>query len=126
MAFTPFTIADLSSAWLALAWSNHVSYPPSLEGRLQWEKERLETTQSIKEQFSKDGEATNYISYNVLGFGEQMYAERLKKEILEAGEKGKAVGATLPVWSDERTKERERMYDIKLDALKWEKGNRKF
>ncbi|KAJ8522332.1 hypothetical protein ONZ45_g1113 [Pleurotus djamor] len=126
MAFTPFTIADLASSWLALAWAQHLKYPETLEARLQWEKDRIETTKNVLQQFSTgDSEPTNYISYNVLGFGEQSYAERLKQEIEGAGEKGKKIAETLPDWNDERTKEREGMYGIKLAALKWEKEQRK-
>lgn len=121
MSFTPFTTADLSSAWLALAFTGELSYPSTIEGRLEWEKDRVEATQKTKEEFSKDGDPTNYISYNVLGYGEQAFAERLRKEIEEAGDKGKQVAATLPLWNDQNTKERERMYDVKLEVLVKEK-----
>ncbi|KAL1746136.1 hypothetical protein HDZ31DRAFT_81448 [Schizophyllum fasciatum] len=41
MSYTPFTIADVTSAWLALAWSGEVAYPEGVEERLESERERL-------------------------------------------------------------------------------------
>src|SRR5204863_7181862 len=41
MSFTPFILADVSSTWLALAWSGELPYPSSIEGRLAFERERL-------------------------------------------------------------------------------------
>ena len=41
MAFTPFTIADVVSTWLALTWLGEASYPDTVEGRLEFENERL-------------------------------------------------------------------------------------
>ena len=42
MSHTPFTIADITSAWAALAWTGEIAYPESVEERLRSEQERLQ------------------------------------------------------------------------------------
>ncbi|KAL1701304.1 hypothetical protein EV121DRAFT_272523, partial [Schizophyllum commune] len=42
MSHTPFTIADITSAWAALAWTGEVAYPEGVEERLRSEQERLQ------------------------------------------------------------------------------------
>ncbi|KAH8825230.1 hypothetical protein DL96DRAFT_1670406 [Flagelloscypha sp. PMI_526] len=111
MCFTPFTISDLSSIWLALAWSGKITYPDLPI----WEQDRLENVKKLKEEWGGE-DASNFASYNVLGYGEQTYAEGLRKEVESADAE---IAKTLPLWNDEETKRREAMYDARLESLKW-------
>ena len=116
MSFTPFTIADVTSTWLALAWSrpnsNHPPiYPETVTDRLQFEQERVKT---IEEWLSMTENPTCFLSYNVLALGEQNYAAGLRKDVVDRRPR---LDSVLPVWSDEKTKEREAMYPLRLQVL---------
>jgi len=58
MAYTPFTIADVSSCWLALAWSEGggLEYPKTLDERLVFEKERLEAIEMGRREAQGEGQ----------------------------------------------------------------------
>jgi hypothetical protein len=113
MSFTPFTLADVSSTWLALAWSGELEYPGTVEGRLEYEEARVK---SIEEQKRAGGNVTAFVSYMVLAATEQGYARGLVDEVVRVRPSLKEI---LPEWSDEKTKKREAMWPVKLEALRW-------
>ena len=115
MAFTPFTMADVVSTWLALAWLGEASYPDTVEGRLEFEKERLAAVE--KRRAGMDNPSSLMV-YSVLGGDEQEYARALKEDVVHARPEFAAV---LPEWNDERTKVREAMHKTKYDALEYAK-----
>ncbi|KAF8961151.1 hypothetical protein BDZ97DRAFT_1905592 [Flammula alnicola] len=116
MTYTPFTIADVVSTWLALAWRGEASYPDTPEGRLVFEKERLE---AIAKWRSEMDNPSSLMVFSVLGPSEQEYAASLKADIVQARPELEGV---LPVWSDERTALRDAMYQKKFEALKYTKA----
>lgn len=113
LSYTPFTIADVASTWLALAWQGEVRYPDTAEGRLVYEKERLEDVESVRASMDSP---SSLLVYNVLGANEQEYASRLKEDIVAARP---GLAEVLPEWNDERTKVREAMFKTKLEALQY-------
>ena len=113
MAFTPFTIADVVSTWLALAWLGEAPYPNTVEGRLEFEKERLAAVE--KRRAGMDNPSSLMV-YSVLGGDEQEYARALKADVVTARPE---LAAVLPEWNDERTKVREAMHQKKYDALEY-------
>lgn len=117
MSFTPFTLADVSSTWLALAWSGDLEYPDTAEGRLEYERARVD---AIEEQRREDSNVTAFVSYMVLASTEQDYARGLVDEVVHACP---SLLGVLPEWSDERTKKREAMWPVKLEALVWARGH---
>ncbi|KAJ8520213.1 hypothetical protein ONZ45_g2943 [Pleurotus djamor] len=130
MSFTPFTIADVSSTWLSLAWSGQIEYPDSVDGRLQFERERLaklaetasfflsnEGTDKVGEDARNvcvDGLLTSFISYNVLSVDEEPYAQNLREDITAVRPE---LGEVLPEWTKERYEQRNGMYKIKHESL---------
>ena len=118
MAFTPFTIADVVSTWLALAWLGETSYPDTVEGRLVFEKERLATVE--KRRAGMDNPSSLMV-YSVLGGDEQEYARALKADVVTARPE---LAAVLPEWNDERTKVREAMHKTNYDALEYARAQR--
>jgi hypothetical protein len=118
LAFTPFTIADVASTWLALAWRGETAYPETADGRLVFEKERLEAIEKWRR--GLDNPSSLWV-YSVLGPSEQEYAYGLRRDIVRARP---ALDKTLPVWSDERTKVRDAMYRTKFEALQYAKRQR--
>lgn len=118
MAYTPFTVADVVSTWLALAWLGEASYPDTVEGRLEFEKERLAAVE--KRRAGMDNPSSLMV-YNVLGGDEQEYARALKAEVVNARQE---LAAVLPEWNDERTKLREAMHKTKYDALKYARAQK--
>ncbi|KAF8659935.1 hypothetical protein AX16_001671 [Volvariella volvacea WC 439] len=113
LAFTPFTIADLASTWLALAWSRQLAYPRTPAERLVYESERLAAVSAYRATMDTP---SSLMVYNVLGEHEQEYAIGLRGDVERAR---RDLADKLPVWSEERTKEREGMYPLKLKALEW-------
>ncbi|KAJ8082764.1 hypothetical protein AAF712_003657 [Marasmius tenuissimus] len=135
MAYTPFTVNDLASAWLALAWAGEITYPSTLEGRLNFEVERLKAIDAARKEWAanleKEGLHNNralpssLMQYSVLAAAEEGYANGLREEVVKARpELGKSVEeGGYPLWNDERRVWRERMYPIKFNALKWAREN---
>ena len=113
MAFTPFTIADVVSTWLALAWLGEASYPDTVEGRLEFEKERLA---AVEKRRAVMDNPSSLMVYSVLGGDEQEYARALRGDVVHARPE---LAAVLPEWNDERTKVREAMHKTKYDALEY-------
>ena len=118
MAFTPFTIADVVSTWLALAWLGEISYPDTVEGRLEFEKERLAAVE--KRRAGMDNPSSLMV-YSVLGGDEQEYARVLKADVVHARPE---LSAVLPEWNDERTKVRDAMHKTKYDALEYARAQK--
>ncbi|THU81270.1 FAD/NAD(P)-binding domain-containing protein [Dendrothele bispora CBS 962.96] len=63
-AYTPFTIADVSSCWLALAWSTGkggegVEYPKTLDERLKFERERMEAIEKGRREIQERAQEKN-------------------------------------------------------------------
>ncbi|KIJ93838.1 hypothetical protein K443DRAFT_12563 [Laccaria amethystina LaAM-08-1] len=109
MAYTPFTVADVVSTWLALAWLGETSYPDTAEGSLEFEKERLA---AVEKQRAGMDNPSSLMVYNVLGGDEQEYARALKADVVNARPE-------LLQWNDKRTKVREAMHKTKYDALEY-------
>ncbi|TFK70881.1 FAD/NAD(P)-binding domain-containing protein [Pluteus cervinus] len=119
LAYTPFTIADLGSTWLTLAWLGEIPYPQTPSDRLAYERERLSSIEQLRSQFETP--STLY-SYNVLAGHEQTYGIMLKEDVVQARPELKDV---LPEWSDDRTKLREAMFKTKVQSLEYTKELRK-
>jgi len=113
MSFTPFTIADMSSTWLALAWSCRLPYPETAQARLEFENRKLEALQDV---LKNTENPTSFLAYSVLASDEQGYASGIREEVVKACSE---LDDVLPFWSDEKTKEREAMYPLKLEALRY-------
>ncbi|KAL0949447.1 hypothetical protein HGRIS_009502 [Hohenbuehelia grisea] len=152
MSFTPFTIADVASTWLALAWSQHhdaqpdeggaIPYPDSVEGRLAFEEDRLRNLNKIVETMKHDSEVeaakagdpgkavepTSFLSYPVLSVGEEPYARLLREQIVAARPRRlslvKHLDSVICRWSDEEFARRDAMYARKLQALEAAKARR--
>lgn len=113
MTFTPFTLADVGSTWLTLAWTGELSYPDTVKGRLAFEAERIKI---MEDRIRENGDnPTAFLTYMVLGPDEQGYAQELKDDVVTSRKELKGV---LPEWSDEKIKLREMMWNVKLEALK--------
>jgi hypothetical protein len=112
VALIPFILSDLSSTWLALAWSGAISYPGTVEERLVEEELRL---QSLKRRREETEDPSSFVSYHVLFPGEPEYARALREEVVKAREEFDAI---LPAWSDEMWSRTQEMYDMKFQCLK--------
>lgn len=86
MCFTPFTIADVSSTWLTLAWSNQVPFPPTPKTRLQFEKERIEDIEQRRktEALETGCEVSSLFTYSALGASKEYYAADLETAVVAA------------------------------------------
>ncbi|RDB29939.1 Thiol-specific monooxygenase [Hypsizygus marmoreus] len=113
MSHTPFTLADVASTWLALAWAGGVAFPDTAEGRLEFERERLTT---IEQRRAASENPSVFVSYSVLVTDEQGYAAGLREDVVSVNPE---LDAILPVWSNERTTLRESMWPVKLEALRY-------
>jgi len=112
IAITPFTIADISSTWLALAWSGEIQYPDTPHGRLLDETNRLETIRRLR---AETDNPSSYLSFHLLASDEQDYALRLREDIVRVR---KELGTVLPQCGDEKRNEINAMYATKLDSLR--------
>ncbi|KAF5357547.1 hypothetical protein D9757_012370 [Collybiopsis confluens] len=123
MCFTPFTIADVSSTWLGLAWSNEVAYPASAKDRLQFEKDLIEDIERRRADEAQETgrEASSLLTYSALGSLEEDYAAGLKRDIVAARPEMKDV---LPDWNATTKAVRESMYTVKYRSLLWLKKQR--
>ncbi|TFK33754.1 hypothetical protein BDQ12DRAFT_614699 [Crucibulum laeve] len=113
MVYTPFTIADLVSTWLSLAWRGEIAYPDTAEGRLVFEKERIDFIDKWRAEMDNP---SSLMVFSVLGPDEEEYGRALKAEIVDARPELKNI---LTEWSEERTKLRETTYPLKYKALVW-------
>ncbi|KAF8900561.1 hypothetical protein CPB85DRAFT_1439456 [Mucidula mucida] len=119
LSYTPFTIGDLQSTWLALAWRGEIAYPQTVEERLVFERERLE---AIAQWVATLDNPSTLFVYGVLGPYEEEYAIKLKEDVVKARPELKNV---LPEWSEARTKHREAMYAVRFKSLEWTRDHNK-
>ncbi|KAJ7488166.1 hypothetical protein FB451DRAFT_1126537 [Mycena latifolia] len=114
-AYTPFTLADVCSTWLALAWAGAVAYPTALPELLAFERERMDAVAAARSAApTAEGEPSALVSYAVLDTYEAPFAALLRSECVRARPE---LGGVLPVWSAERTEVRRAMYAVKRRAL---------
>ncbi|KAF7325050.1 hypothetical protein MKEN_00547600 [Mycena kentingensis (nom. inval.)] len=118
-SYTPFTIADVCSTWLALAWSSGggVTYPTTVAELLVFERDRMAAVAAGRAEMAATtecGEASSLASYGVLGPFEEEFAAGLRKEIVEARPE---LDGVLSRWNPERTEAREAMFPVKKRAL---------
>ncbi|KAJ7774061.1 hypothetical protein B0H16DRAFT_1304287 [Mycena metata] len=122
-SYTPFTIADMCSTWLALAWAGEIAYPTTMQALLEFEAERMAAVAAGRAEMEAASagdtgqtqtEASSLVSYGVLGPFEEAYAAGLRVEVVAARPD---LDAILPVWNPERTAVREGMFDTKRKAL---------
>jgi hypothetical protein len=116
MTFTPFILADVSSTWLALAWSGAIPYPMSVQERLAGEKEKLARVEETRLKIASANQTpSSFVHYHVLNDTELEYARGLRRDIIDARSD---LDAVLPVWSDENWRRRERMFEAKANSLR--------
>ncbi|KAF7300464.1 hypothetical protein HMN09_00930400 [Mycena chlorophos] len=116
-SYTPFTIADICSTWLALAWSTTapVSYPTSLKELLAFEQQRFATVAQISAELeAQEGTVASALLSYCLGPYEETFASDLRRDAVAARPE---LDAVLPVWNAERTEAREAMFAVKREAL---------
>ena len=89
-----------------------------MEGRLEFERERLAAVQKWRAGMDNP---SSLMVYNVLGSDEQKYARALKADVVRARPE---LAAVLPEWNDERTKVREAMHKTKYDALEYARAQK--
>jgi hypothetical protein len=113
MVFTPFTVADVVSSWLALAWRGEVPYPDTPKERLVYERERLRKIAKICSEMENP---TSFLTFSVMAADEQGYAASFREEVVKARPE---LDAVLPIWNDEKTEAREAMFKTKYYALEY-------
>ncbi|KAJ7351181.1 hypothetical protein DFH08DRAFT_859817 [Mycena albidolilacea] len=124
MSYTPFTLADVASTWLALVFSQRLAIPASLPARLEGERVRLDKVERFREAGVKlEGrELSSLVAYHILGPDEQGYAQGLKDAIAALEPEWAKV---LPEWNDNEWKRREVMYERKWVSLMAEQDGEK-
>lgn len=110
-SFIPFTLADLTSTWLSLAWSGLILIPPTPEARLAYERSRLRT---LAEQRSESDNPSDLINFHFLGRYELEYARSLREDIVRVSE---GLDGVLARWDDEQDERRFAMYAKKMESL---------
>jgi hypothetical protein len=121
VASTPFILGDLTSTWLALAWSSpdSIQYPETPQARLETEQARLEAIKSLRESMENP---TSLLAYHVLGPEELPYARMLREEVLRVKpELGEGANKLID-WSDSMWAQKEAMFGLKEDVLKRTQG----
>ncbi|KAJ7627954.1 hypothetical protein DFH06DRAFT_725405 [Mycena polygramma] len=116
MSYTPFTLADVASTWLALVLAGRLPIPAVLPARLEGERARLQKVALFREAGAqREGrEVSSLVAYHILGPDEQAYAQGLR-DAIEAIEP--AWAGVLPQWGDAEWKKREGMYELKWASL---------
>ncbi|KAG1741626.1 FAD/NAD(P)-binding domain-containing protein [Suillus lakei] len=110
-SFIPFTLADLTSTWLSLAWSRLIQIPPTPKSRLAYEQDRLRTLAELR---SESDNPSNLINFHFLGRYEMEYARGIREDIVRASE---GLDGVLARWDDEQDGRRFAMYAKKLESL---------
>ncbi|KAG1842814.1 hypothetical protein C8R48DRAFT_737321 [Suillus tomentosus] len=110
-SFIPFTLADLTSTWLSLAWSGMIQIPPTPKARLVYEQSRLRT---LAEQRSESDNPSDLINFHFLGRYEMEYARGLREDVVRANE---GLDRVLARWDDEQDERRFAMYATKMESL---------
>ncbi|KAJ7171011.1 hypothetical protein C8R46DRAFT_180721 [Mycena filopes] len=116
MSYTPFTLADVASTYLALAWAGRISVPNSLSDRLAGEKARLDKVARFRAEGERvEGkEPSSLLAYHILGSEEQRYAQGLRAAIEEVDPE---MASVLPRWGDAEWERRSAMYERKWVSL---------
>jgi hypothetical protein len=112
VCFTPFTMADLCSTFLALAWTGVLPYPRTIAERLVEETERMEVVNRLRRMDNPSA----FLACHVLADGEQPWAQGVREEVVRAKPEFDGV---LAEWTVEKLAERELMYPRKLECLKF-------
>lgn len=110
-SFIPFTLADLTSTWLSLAWSGLILIPPTPKARLAYEQGRLRT---LAEQRSESDNPSDLINFHFLGRYEMEYARGLREDIVRVRD---GLDGVLARWDDDQDGRRFAMYAKKLESL---------
>ncbi|KAJ7215355.1 hypothetical protein GGX14DRAFT_608071 [Mycena pura] len=121
MSYTPFTLADVASTWLALVWTRRLALPAALVDRLAGERARLAHVAALRAQLAAAAggrDASSLVAYHVLGPAERAYAQGLKDAIRGVAPEYAAV---LPEWSEADWARREAMYERKWVSLQAER-----
>ncbi|KAF8547978.1 FAD/NAD(P)-binding domain-containing protein [Imleria badia] len=116
VSFIPFAMADLTSTWLALAWSPPplragIAVPPTVDARLADEQARLQTLHQLR---SETDNPSNLVSFHFLAGHELPYGKETRAEIMQAAPE---LGEVLAPWDDEQDARRFVMYGTKLNSL---------
>ncbi|KAH7921508.1 FAD/NAD(P)-binding domain-containing protein [Leucogyrophana mollusca] len=119
ISFIPFSLADLTSTWLVLAWSGKIPYPESVAERLCDEKDRLDTLKTLRE---RTDNPSDLVSFHFLGGAELAYAQKMRAEVVQALPD---LVEHLATWDDEQDSRRWGMYGTKLKSLYAQNGRRK-
>ncbi|KAJ7245644.1 hypothetical protein B0H12DRAFT_1054168 [Mycena haematopus] len=130
--YTPFTIADMCSTWLALAWTGVITYPTTLDSLLAFERQRLAAVEAARTEMEASSgestpgtsgqgktEASSLMVYGVLGAFEETYASDLRAEVVKVRPE---LATLLPVWNPEQTAVRDAMFGQKRAALELARG----
>lgn len=112
---TPFILGDLTSTWLALAWSGSIQYPDTPQTRLETEQVRLKTIKSLRESMENP---TSLLAYHILGPEELPYARTLREEVLRVKPDLGEGENELIEWSDSMWDVKEAMFALKEEVLK--------
>lgn len=110
-SFIPFTLADLTSTWLSLAWSGLIPIPPTPNARLAYEQDRL---RALAKQRSESDNPSDLINFHFLGRYEMEYARDLREDVVRASE---GLDGVLARWDDEQDGRRFAMYAKKMESL---------
>ncbi|KAG0700320.1 FAD/NAD(P)-binding domain-containing protein [Suillus ampliporus] len=110
-SFIPFTLSDLTSTWLALAWSGLIPIPTTPKDRLAYEQERIRILAS---QRSETDNPPDLINFHFLGRYEMGYARSLREDVVRARP---GLGEVLARWDDEQEERRFAMYAAKMESL---------
>jgi len=111
ISFIPFLLADLTSTWLALAWSGTIPIPATAEERLDYERMRLD---ALAAQRAETDNPSNLVNFHFLGRDELSYAQAIRSDIVGARP---GLGEVLAKWDDAQDMRRFAMYAAKLDSL---------
>ncbi|KIK58291.1 hypothetical protein GYMLUDRAFT_702019 [Collybiopsis luxurians FD-317 M1] len=128
----PFTIADLASTWLALAWQDLIQYPDTSQGRLEFETRRiaeLEERSRSPDEITDDtnagprkGRGSALGGYHVLsGSEEEDFMRELWEDVVKVNPELRKV---LAEWNEEKKRERADLFAAKLRALQWERDSK--
>ncbi|OAX37673.1 FAD/NAD(P)-binding domain-containing protein [Rhizopogon vinicolor AM-OR11-026] len=118
ISFIPFLLADLTSTWLALAWSGTIPVPRTSEERLVYERDRLD---ALARQRAETDNPSNLVNFHFLGRDELSYAQGIRNDIIGM-RPSSGLDEVLAKWDDGQDTRRWAMYAAKLDSLHTQNG----